>query len=706
MNMKNILPIFGILLFSLTVRAQTTAVSATIIDSDSIAWAGGSFTVTFMPKAGAPGPYIYNGSPMTNAQKGPYTGIMNGSGAMSVSLPDNLFITPSGSQWQFVLCPNSSGGCSQINTPVTGATLNLSTLFSNNVNPPRFPALGVGSYGYADLEVTPVPAPGGTYFNVSSLCNRQWTGSLWVCSTAVVNPVSGFGTTNFLLKYTNGASGAAGNSSCSDNGATVSCSEPLSVPSVTASGPVTGTSYSGGPVSGTTGTFSGAMTSCVMNGVLIATCYAGADIGAKVNTAIASADCPSLGCEIWIPQGNYSYSTQILINSKLVVLRCEGDSTISNITNHYATKLTWTGGASAAVLITSGNATGTKIQGCFFDNSGTGTVAIDVDNAAGYVKLWDIASVDVAVKWSAATYRWGHIGTVVAPEVQRVTSRNAAPVGFSVENVQAHTEFWHAIGYKASTNEMQLGTSGGNPAMDFHCYLCNFAPNSGVTPIEVFRCELCDFQGMYAEFLGNASTYALECSGAGSRCQVTVANSFLSPTDTNTVAAIHSAFSAAHLVVENNRINVGANGFAIFKNDGAQLAVLKYNRMESSAPVETIGANTCTNVISEGNNLAGTITGGSQNCIFYTKTIASGTVAMPTSVVNTLACGATATAGATGVLSTDTINWSFNAAPGFNPGGLTVDNWPTASAVNFQYCNQTAGNITPNAATLNWKVTR
>src|SRR5579864_5162458 len=72
-----------------------------------------------------------------------------------------------------------------------------------------------------------IRGPGSTYFNVASLCNRQWTGSSWVCSTSVANPVSGFGTTNFIPKYTTGASGVIGNSSCSDNGTTFNCADNM-----------------------------------------------------------------------------------------------------------------------------------------------------------------------------------------------------------------------------------------------------------------------------------------------------------------------------------------------------------------------------------------------------------------------------------------------------------------------------------------------
>ena len=89
-----------------------------------------------------------------------------------------------------------------------------------------------------------------------------------------------------------------------------------------------------------------------------------------------------------------------------------------------------------------------------------------------------------------------------------------------------------------------------------------------------------------------------------------------------------------------------------------------------------------------------------------TVTIASGTVRMTTALIPTLTCGTTVTVSASGVTTTDVITWSFNAAPAANPAELVISSWPTANSVNFQYCNPTAGSVTPNAATLNWRVVR
>ena len=97
-----------------------------------------------------------------------------------------------------------------------------------------------------------------------------------------------------------------------------------------------------------------------------------------------------------------------------------------------------------------------------------------------------------------------------------------------------------------------------------------------------------------------------------------------------------------------------------------------------------------------------------------TRTIASGSKALATSEIASAACSAAQDGGtATGVATTDIINWTFNADPtsttGYTPsanGMLTIISYPTTDHVNFKVCNNTSGAITPGAITLNWKVQR
>jgi len=89
----------------------------------------------------------------------------------------------------------------------------------------------------------------------------------------------------------------------------------------------------------------------------------------------------------------------------------------------------------------------------------------------------------------------------------------------------------------------------------------------------------------------------------------------------------------------------------------------------------------------------------------------SGTKALATSSITSETCTSAQTSTATGVLSTDTVQWSFNAdktaTTGYAPlvtGGLWIMAYPTADTINFKVCNPTASSITPGAVTLNWAV--
>lgn len=67
--------------------------------------------------------------------------------------------------------------------------------------------------------------------------------------------------------------------------------------------------------------------------------YSGIDIGAKINAAYAA--CPSTGCQITVPAGNYSYTTPIVFgtNNKIVDLYCPSGGGASNNANGGTTLL-------------------------------------------------------------------------------------------------------------------------------------------------------------------------------------------------------------------------------------------------------------------------------------------------------------------------------------------------------------------------------
>lgn len=105
--------------------------------------------------------------------------------------------------------------------------------------------------------------------------------------------------------------------------------------------------------------------------------------------------------------------------------------------------------------------------------------------------------------------------------------------------------------------------------------------------------------------------------------------------------------------------------------------------------------------------------GAGANPAWANKLFTSGSKALTTTAITSTNCSAAQTITATGLLTTDTINWSFNGDPtgvtGYTPataGGLQVRAYPTADLVNFKICNPTVATITPGAITLNYQVIR
>lgn len=100
--------------------------------------------------------------------------------------------------------------------------------------------------------------------------------------------------------------------------------------------------------------------------------------------------------------------------------------------------------------------------------------------------------------------------------------------------------------------------------------------------------------------------------------------------------------------------------------------------------------------------------------VTVTRTIVSGSATFNPGSINSAACSSAVDGGtATGVATTDVIDWGFSGTPiavtGYVPlatGGVYIVAYPTADHVNFIACNNTAGAIDPGSVTLNWAVRR
>src|SRR3984885_1104310 len=174
---------FVLMLLPLLGVAQTTTVTATVVDSDSTTWANGSWTLQFLPNPSYPSlaQYNINGVSLTPAQL-KQTGVMNGSGVLSITVPNSSSITPQGSSWSLNTCPLASAPCGSYSFSTVGGTQDISTGVNATISAPRFNAIA-GAFGYADVEAILTVPVGGTYYSVPSSCQRSWSGSAWSCPT-------------------------------------------------------------------------------------------------------------------------------------------------------------------------------------------------------------------------------------------------------------------------------------------------------------------------------------------------------------------------------------------------------------------------------------------------------------------------------------------------------------------------------------------
>ena len=166
-------------------HAQTTTVSGTVTDSDSISWQNG--TITFTLTSNNPNiPPSVGGVPLTKAQQ-KFTIPLDGSGSFSTSVSSTDFIQPI-SLWSITICSNTSAPCaSLVNMQIKGATQNITATISGQIQPIRL-AAGYSTRAYADVEITPIPVAGGTYYNTVSNLTRQWNGTSWVAGSGGAVP--------------------------------------------------------------------------------------------------------------------------------------------------------------------------------------------------------------------------------------------------------------------------------------------------------------------------------------------------------------------------------------------------------------------------------------------------------------------------------------------------------------------------------------
>lgn len=190
MNMISRLILCSLLLITPATLAQSTTVTATVVDQSSVVWANGSYNLQFVPNPQATGTVTWNGTPFPNTQWS-YSGVLDASGHFSQSVPSNTFIAPAGSSYTATICSNTSAPCVVISRlTFQGTTQDISATITNAAVVQPIQAQSIPrAYNDAEMAVQ-VSQAGYFYQNVTQNTPRYWNGSAWSNFGGIVNSVT------------------------------------------------------------------------------------------------------------------------------------------------------------------------------------------------------------------------------------------------------------------------------------------------------------------------------------------------------------------------------------------------------------------------------------------------------------------------------------------------------------------------------------
>lgn len=174
--MKKFIIIILLLMSSIVEAATYTQVTATLTDNTGQPWANATITAQLMPPFGNPAPLINGGiAPIT-----PVRATADAAGTFVMTLDDNLALKPSGSTWNFIMCPNATvSACSQGFATVTGTTQDISSTLSSFLSNIQVIPSPFANRAYSDDEMSS-PSQGALYWRVTDNILRGWDGTQWV----------------------------------------------------------------------------------------------------------------------------------------------------------------------------------------------------------------------------------------------------------------------------------------------------------------------------------------------------------------------------------------------------------------------------------------------------------------------------------------------------------------------------------------------
>ena len=164
--MKKLLTIFSfILIICISAYGQNTYtnVIGSFHDQAGQQFLNGTYSITFVPTPGRPGPYTINGQPVN---RGPFNGSLDANGNISLTsaLADNSRVVPAGSAWFFNVCPNATFPCTQVTIPLSGVVQDISAPVNNATGTIQTGPGPTFALAYSSNELNPADIKDGIAF--------------------------------------------------------------------------------------------------------------------------------------------------------------------------------------------------------------------------------------------------------------------------------------------------------------------------------------------------------------------------------------------------------------------------------------------------------------------------------------------------------------------------------------------------------------
>jgi hypothetical protein len=308
--------------------AQSTTVSGTLQDSNGIVWTNAKIQITFQYAPGIAPPYTWSGG---DYNSGPINITTDGSGFFSISLPSNTAIVPSGSTWFFSIAPNASTPSVGMSLAVTGVSQDISSQFTTVAPIGKVQTLAFPRTYTNDYLAIP-PNDGQMAYNSTEQAYSYWAQGSWHTLVGIdslsdyvkMHPVSTQtitqpGNTDFSVNTSGSGKMYYNNYEVATINQIPSLTNYVKLIPTTSQVIVQ-------PSNTTLSTNS-------LNNIVYADQFPGADLGLKIQAAIAAS--PSTRIVVKIPASStaYQWATQVIIDPRLVSIEGDGSSnTLINCT--------------------------------------------------------------------------------------------------------------------------------------------------------------------------------------------------------------------------------------------------------------------------------------------------------------------------------------------------------------------------------------